>query len=363
MQISNDDLQSFYALLTPRIQADLSSWYGDNARLIGEPTFHPRPWSYFFRYRVQIGDSKEQGVLAKIRHIEDMSISQAVQDEKMREEMKDEFDSLVMIREIFTQSNNVERFATIRELAFYEDLNILIMEEADIQTLKSRFQKPSMWVEGKSRKIFDRYLESTGRWLRIFHDSVGDAQDGPFFSESLYQKIGVYLQRIQSRSGKDVKFLQSSVDALYKQYKDRVIPYGITHDNFSLANVFITGEEKICSFDPHNKPGAIYLDLAKLITDMETCFVQLISYGMRILPARLEKFNASFLHGYFQSEPVDVSALNLYRLILLIEKWDETEEKIAEATGIRKVIYVVAAIPLRFFYISRIRRRMMSFEK
>jgi hypothetical protein len=362
MQISDNDLQSFYTLLTPRIKADLSAWYGNEARLVGEPTFHPRPWSYFFRYRVQINGSKEQAVLAKIRHIENMSISEAVQDEKMRAEMQDEFDSLVKIRNVFSHAADAERFATIRQLALYKDLNTLMMEEADIHTLKSRFQKPAMWVEGSARKVFESHLELTGHWLRTFHDQIGDAQTGPFFSEALYQKTQANLQRIQAGSGKNLIFLQSLLDSLYNQHRDRTLPYRMTHDNYSLANVFVTGDEKICSFDPHNKPGSMYLDIAKLITDMQTCAIQVSTSGLSVPPSRLAKFNAAFLSGYFRSEPVDVSALNLYCLILLIEKWAETEEKVVEATGARKLAYALASIPMRSYFLRLIRRQMQNHE-
>jgi len=359
-KVSSKELESFYTLLTPRIEKDILSWYGSNARLVGEPSFQARPWSYFFRYRVQVGSSKEQAVLAKIRHIENMSITEAMQDEKMREEMLDEFDSLVKIRDMFSRAKDAGIFSTIRELAFYEDLNVLIMEEADIHTLKSRFQKPAMWVEGNARRVFESHLELTGRWLRTFHDQIGKAHEGDFFSEVLYQKTQAALQRIHASSGKNLNSLQSLMDRLYQQYQSKTLPYRITHDNFSLANVFVTGDEKICSFDPHNKPGSMYLDIAKLIVDMETCFIQLSTYGISVPPSRLKTFNESFLRGYFQGESVDLSALNLYRLCMLIEKWDENEEKMADATAARKLVYGIGAIPLRGYFLRLIRRQAKS---
>ena len=362
MKISNQDLQAFYTLLTPRIEADISSWYGIDARLVGEPTFHPRPWSYFFRYRVQTNDSKEQAILAKIRHIENMNIAAAMQDKNMREEMQEEFDSLVKIRDIFTQIEDAARFDTIRHLALYEDLNILIMEEADIITLKSRFQKPAMWMEGKARKIFETHLELTGQWLRIFHDQIGQTSEGRLFSDELYQKVQTYLRRIETTSGKDIHLLKSLLKKLYQQNRNKTAPYRISHDNFSLANVFVTGDEKICSFDPHNKPGALYIDIAKLIIDMETCLIQLSTYGMSVPPSRLESFNTAFLRGYFQNQPMNTEALNLYHLILLVEKWFENEERLNEVTGIRKLAYTLGTIPMRNYLQRLINRQMRKLE-
>lgn len=358
MQISVNDLESFLNLLTPRIERDLTAWYGVDAKLDGLPTFHPRPWSYFFRYRVRIGGAQEKAVLAKIRHIENMDIAAAMKHPGMRAEMKDEFESLVKIREVFSRPGDAERYATIRDLAFYEDLNILVMEEADIRTLKSRFQKPQMWMEGKAQRTFEAHLELAGNWLRTFHDRIGEVHAGPFFAESLYRKAQTNLERIRRASGMDMKFLYVKLDEWFAQYHGKSLLYCMTHDNFSLSNVFITGDEKICSFDPHNKPGAIYLDIAKLITDMETCSTQVATYGMSVPLSRLDGFNASFLRGYFYSDQADLHALNLYRTLHVLEKWDENEEKLASATGIKHILYGLAAIPMRRYFLKLLRRRI-----
>lgn len=101
----------------------------------------------------------------------------------------------------------------------------------------------------------------------------------------------------------------------------------------------------------------MYLDIAKLITDMEACFIQLVTLGMSIPSPRLEKFNTPFLQGYFNSELVDDAALNLHRFILLIESWEEMEEKMAEAPDIHKMIYDLAEIYIRNHFMHLIGRR------
>src|SRR5688572_18440438 len=61
------DMDSFFAQLTPKIQADLPGWYGSEAKLADEPTFHPRNWSFIFRYVVQVSELDSKAILVKVR--------------------------------------------------------------------------------------------------------------------------------------------------------------------------------------------------------------------------------------------------------------------------------------------------------
>jgi hypothetical protein len=162
------ELDSFKLTLTNKIQQDLPTWYGPSAELLGSPTFQSRPWSYFFRYVVRVSGVSTKALLVKIRHTETMSIIEAMGHEKMKAEMQDEYDSLVKIRKTF--ANLPDEFFAIRPLAYYADLNVLVMEEADIRPVKSYFQARAMWWEGQARVSFEGILARVGRWLRIFHD-------------------------------------------------------------------------------------------------------------------------------------------------------------------------------------------------
>jgi hypothetical protein len=142
------------------------------------------------------------------------------------------------------------------------------------------------------------------------------------------------------------------MDNLHRQYNRKTLPYRILHNNFHLSNIFVTGDGKLCSFDPHNKLGSIYLDIANLIIGLETCFTQIVTHGMIVPHSRLEKFKAAFARGYFQTEPMPSPILNLYRHILLIEKWNENEEKLTQARGARKLIYALSATSMRSYFLQ-----------
>ncbi|MEO7840121.1 MAG: hypothetical protein ABIU06_12290, partial [Anaerolineales bacterium] len=71
---------------------------------------------------------------------------------------------------------------------------------------------------------------------------------------------------------------------------------------------------------------------------------------------RLQTFHASILRGYFGSEAVDHSALSLFRLLSLIEKWKESEIKFESSSGKGKVFYSLGMPQLRRYFLRLIHR-------
>lgn len=345
----------FFARLTPKIQADLSAWYGSEAKLVGEPIFQPRDWSYFFRYVVQVSDIENRAILVKVRHAKKMNLSQAAISEKMGQEAREEYETLKRLQSIFGKEENSSLFLAIRPLALYEDLNAVVMEEADLRTLRSFFRSPKMLIDGQTRKKFESYLELAGRWLRIFHDGNGRAGEGLIFEKPLYEIARQNLERIKPHlSEKEQVRLGELLDKLYETNSGEVVPYCILHDDFNSANIFFSRDGRICSFDPHNRPGPLYIDLAKIITDMETDRIQLITKGLWIPYARVQTFHAALLRGYFGSEAVDHSSLSLFRFLSLLEKWKDAEVRFESSSGKRKFVYSLAMPQIRRYFLQLI---------
>ena len=355
--IDLNDVDVFFDRLTPKIQADLPGWYGGDAKLVGEPTFQPRDWSYFFRYVVQVSEMENRAILVKVRHAKKMDLSQAIVSEKMGREARDEYETLNRLQSVFGKEENSSLFLAIRPLALYDDLNAVAMEEADLRTLRSFFRSPKMLMEGQARPTFESYLELAGRWLRIFHDGNGRAGEGLIFEKTLYETTQQNLDRIKPHLNKKDQFLLGDLlDKLYKMHSNNVVPYRILHDDFNSANVFVNRDGRICSFDPHNRPGPVSIDLARIIADMETDRIQLITNGLWIPYARLQTFHASLLHGYFGSEAVDQSSLSLFRLLSLLEKWKEAAIKFESSSGKRKLVYSLAMPQMRKYFLRLIHK-------
>src|SRR5688572_30903163 len=133
---------------------------------------------------------ENQAILVKVRHSEKMNISQAAVSEKIGQEAREEYETLQRLQSLFGKEENSSLFMAIRPLALYEDLNAVVMEEADLRTLRSFFRAPKMLIEGQARQTFESYLELAGRWLRIFHifhNGNGRAGDGLIFGKPLYE--------------------------------------------------------------------------------------------------------------------------------------------------------------------------------
>jgi len=354
------DLSSFTFVLTSKIQADLSTWYGPTAQLIGAPTFHPRAWSYFFRYRVRVSEALTKAILVKIRHTEAMSITEAMLHEKMKTEMQDEYASLANIETTFASIEDSSHFFTIRPLTLYKDLNVLVMEEANIRPIKSYFQAPAMWWNGKARQDFETYIERAGHWLRIFHNHIGEIQaNGPFLSDTWYHLTKERLARLNSsQTSTALTATLSFVEEQFEEKKGVRTPYRTLHEDFNAANVFVTPDGKICSFDPHNRPGPIYYDLAKILTDLELSRTQMLTFGLSVPPSWFKKYQDAFLKGYFNHEPFNKSALTLFRLLTLIERWDEAELNYFQATGRKKIFYIFSMPQMRLFLSGLLRKQL-----
>lgn len=342
-------IDSFLTQLTPKVKADLPRWYGVDAKLVGDPVIQPRDWSFFFRYLVQVSKDEQKVVLVKVRHLKNMNIDDAVNNETLRNETQTEYATLVQLREVFAEKKD---FATIRPLALYEKLNAFAAEEADIHMLLSDFQSPAVWLNEKKRQQIETDIKNAGRWLRIFHQHFAKQEkQGALFDEKHYNIAQEYLQTIQGQAKKiDFAPVETLLQELYEKYAKVKAPHVSLHEDFSLSNVFITPNHQVCSFDSKQPSGSAYFDIAKFIADMHTCLVQVLTFGLAVPAKRVKKLRSAFLSGYFEDSPANLPALELYHLFYLLEKWAEREISLRNAVGVKKIVYSIFAPQMRRYH-------------
>ncbi len=351
--------------LTSRLQTDLPAWYGAKARLAGPPTFHPRPWSYFFRYPFRTNGDNDRAILVKIRHARGMSLSEAVHSAEMGREARGEYESLARLHGVFGREEHAACFFAVCPLALYDDLNAVVMEEAGLRSLRSLLGSPRILLNGRAQADFKDYLGLAGNWLRVFHRTGGNpAGEGTVFTESSYENarqnfaaIGKFLD-VNERSA-----LPALLEKLYEIHGRAITPYRLLHDDFNCANIFVTKDHRICSFDPKNTVGPVYADLARIITDLETCRVQILSNGSALSSSYMQQFRASLLLGYFAAKPVDHALLDLFRLLSLLERWQEAETWFAGASLRARFLYAPAMPLIRKYLLRLLRAQMREFDQ
>jgi predicted transcriptional regulator len=362
--LSSPDYEFLLSKLTPKIQANLPDWYGLDAKLSGPPKIREREWSFFIRYPIRVSKAQDRAVLVKIRRCNsEMNIARAVANDLLKEEVKNEYNLLVKIKQTLTEEGN-EFFFAINPLTYYNDLNALVMEEADIRPLKTYFRSPDMWIRNK-RIAFENLLEHAGKWLRVYHDQIWDVKEkGDFFSNTLYENAQENLEQIKKTySCSNLTHAQKLLDELYRRYKGAILPHRNIHGDFNCANIFVTGDGKICSLDPKNSFGAIYIDLAKIMTDLESCINQVLTNRTTAPLGILKSLNLSVLKGYFNQQPIDNVALDLFRILSLIEKWREDENKLEQSIGKPASFYYLAAPQMRNYFSKLIGCHVQKFKQ
>ncbi|HSG42969.1 MAG TPA: phosphotransferase [Anaerolineales bacterium] len=203
------------------------------------------------------------------------------------------------------------------------------------------------------QKNIETLLNSAGRWLRIFHEKLGNMnmEEGPFFDASIQNAMEKYLETVETTSGLDFSALRKKLDAAQDEFKNTTITHGLLHRDFNCANVLVSNDGRIGVLDFHFGRGPIYIDIAKILTDIQTYSLQSFSQGNFINARLMTRFHQSVLKGYFGDEVLNDKALNFYSVFAILEKWQADEEKLLE--GKDKLIIRLLA-PFRRNYYMRL---------
>jgi len=350
-----DVVNALLSDVTKKVEENLTSWYGENATLVQPPEFQPRNWSVFIRYKVNTANDGQKAILVKIRRLRDSELMDSINNQGLREEGQEDYKALKVIEELFGKNGSLEDvkgvYSTVRPLAFFEELSALVMEELDARPLRKKFMDLKTAYQPDHQKKIEDLLNSAGRWLRIFHEKLGNMQEGPFFDNPIREAMEKNLETIETTSQLDFSSLRKKLDTAQDELKDNMITHGLLHRDFNCANVLVSNDGRIGVLDFHFVRGPIYIDIAKILTDIQTYSLQSFSQGNFISSRLMARFHQSVLNGYFGDEELNSKALNLYSVFAILEKWQADEEKLLE--GKDKFIIRLFA-PLRRNYYMRL---------
>ena len=246
----------------------------------------------------------------------------------------EEFEALEGIRTA-VESSGDDGLAAIVPLGYLPSVNAIVMERLDAVPLRSLVGRP------RHRRMGELF-ERSGRWLKLYHGTVGGAAEASVDPVALTARVLTAVAAVPV-----ISVDTPAIDRLFQSIGSlggRRAVIVRSHGDFSLANVLVTTDRRVASLDPNRYLDLAEADLARCIADMFTLRVRAVSLGRYPTDSMVDAWQGALLAGYGD---VDAAVLCVMVAIALVERWADFET--APPSRLRR-----AALPLM--------RRMFSTE-
>ncbi len=234
------------------------------------------------------------------------------------------YEGLRLIHEHFSSLGD-PRFGSVRPLDYLPERRAVIMEHVDEPTLREAMQKGSRLAIRRSGDVAQAF-GNTGAWLRKYHQLVpaqAIATRGATRAE-LLETMALYARYLATVSN-DESFFSGLTDRLDRHALHDLperLPLGLTHADFLPRNVFVGAGYRVTAFDALPRWRVpIYRDLARFTVGLRSVGPQVATMGMAYSRERLEEYERSFLEGYFATGATPLRSVQLYEMLVVLERW------------------------------------------
>ena len=163
---------------------------------------------------------------------------------------------------------------------------------------------------------------AAGRWLRVLHETaVGDRPARQQTRQEIidaFSALGAYLA--PRMTAHDVgAYVQAGIAAA-SVLPDR-LPMVVSHGDFAPRNILVDGSGRIAVIDLLARWQAPpYEDVAGFLVALHTSRANAVTRGV-VFGRALERLEPAFLAGYYGSEAIPLSAIRVYELLLVLDRW------------------------------------------
>jgi len=239
-----------------------------------------------------------------------------------------EFDGLSMISAGFGDSDRT-RFGIVRPLAWLPEHAAFVMDHVSDQTLRQRLMVNSRFRPGGPR-LKDAALVNAGAWLRIYHGLRPSGLLQPRLGQraQVTELFEQYAKFLAERAGHNSFFaaLARIGTAQAEAVLPVDLPVAVGHGDFVARNLFESPSGRITVIDPMPRwlvPP--YEDIARFIVGMRLLGLQIVTHGMAFGQRELDAYEDAFVRGYFGEDPVPTGTLDVYHLLILMDKWSAAQ--------------------------------------
>jgi hypothetical protein len=318
---------------------------GTTWRIVNVPASRVLPWSTIYFFDVTCATEARRFVV-KIPSFPDQTVPEiSWQSEELLTRGKREYDSMVRVYEHFSLQDNPQLCA-LRPETYLPDINAVVMDFISSGTLYDSTVAPRHLITQTGRQAAIRRLRATGEWLRWLHMLPADLSpsvrsQGP---ADAYHNLLLEAERLRTfgLSPLGLPRWASALDILKSAPLDQLV---WSHADFHMRNVYVQPGETILSIDTAlDHLDSPCVDLAKMIVDLQTRRVRILTQGLIPPYPLVKRLIAAFLEGY--GPAFNPLTLALYEGQYLLEKWAQCQVAVTDGPGGAKASVVALVTKL-----------------
>jgi len=362
--------QDIIVQLYKHLQKKIPDWFGKKVqKLYPIPNLQIRTWSYILSFTVILEDGQDLALRVKIPRLPDTpTIEHAITNGILQEYGWREYTALQAIYDVVHREPNLNLCA-VQVLGYLSGFNAMVMVELPARNLEEMlFDLRMRFGICKLRQRFTNAIIDVGRLLRLYHETIGQPKLESFNGEQFLADVEKSINKLSP------SIADSVLDKLRNEFSKTVetvdlqkVTHASLHSDFTLTNIVITPDDCVAVIDMdaqsswERKP--IYLDIARLITDIVVQKVKIRSLGF-LLPQRyLDQFEIHFLQGYFGQHKIESRFFALYKSKALLDTMNWLEARIQSSTGISRLLASLLRPKLRSFLYEEILDNLTGPEK
>ncbi len=277
------------------------------------------------------------------------------------EEARLEFAALLHIDAHFRELNK-PMLRAVRTLEFMPQYGAIIVEAIEAPTLKTLLK--GCPVNGTVKAVTDIVFafERAGQWLRILHELPETEHAVPRHATRAewLDNVRQYTNFI-AQFGDEATFMRSLHNksaAFAEQEWPESLPLALAHGDYAPHNIFVCADGSVAAFDTlGNWKMPIFMDLAHFLFVLRKLSGTLA--GDKSADASAELYERAFLAGYFAGGSIPTTALNLFYLLILLDKWASDVQSRRRAGGLKWMVKSIR-LPRRVNVYRRAVRQLLD---
>jgi len=265
-----------------------------------------------------------------------------------------QYTALRTIYEYFT-SLDKKQLGAIRVLDYLPQYHAIFTEESNDPSLRQLFLKENRLSSLFANDELTTAFQNVGIWLRMYH-AMPKNED----VKVRHQHRNDYIEAIPrltdflAKALGDELFFNKTTSIIINKAREVLPesqPLGLGHGDYAMRNILVGLNARVTVLDTFAKWRVpIYEDIGYFLNGFKMSPPQIVSQGLAFSSDQLSAYEHAFLKGYFEQKPIPYSAIRLFEILALLDKWSSVIAYNQQRRGKFKIFGgVMTALTSRYF--------------